>query len=123
MAIQARSTELAMIIPSISNKREWNNCLIKNAPKILGDCVVGLPQKLLFQDTAKIKNRTLSSYVFKRMMTTSSTSSIRGVKTPRILVFISASFDTVSDVSYSSISSACLLITAANAKYICVYVS
>ena len=33
IAIEARRAELA-ITNLITNKREWNNCFIKNAPKI-----------------------------------------------------------------------------------------
>ena len=58
--------------------------------------VVGLPQKLLFQGTTKLK--------------------IEHCHQARILAYISVSFDTVSDQSHSSIGSAWLLITAANAS-------
>ena len=58
--------------------------------------VVGLPPKLLSQGTTKLK--------------------IEHCHQARILAFISVSFDTVSDQSHSSIGSAWLLITAANAS-------
>ena len=34
LVLARNSAKLAIIIEIISNKREWNNCFIKNAPKI-----------------------------------------------------------------------------------------